>query len=414
MLLCLSSNHHNASLDVLESLSEVAPAATTDLVSTNDFVAGAVVVATCNRFEAYLDVEEPLTAASAVTVCSLLESLSERSGLSVDTLRESIAVHEGADAAAHLFAVTSGLESVVVGEAEISGQVSRALDQARLDGTTTRDLERLFQRATHTSRGIKNSTAIAGSGKSLVRLALELASSRVADWSTTRVLVVGTGRYAVTTVNALRDKGALDLRVFSPSGRDAAFALKHSLTQSEDFDVDVIVTCTVSAVLGTERFSAASKCLVLDLGLPRNVDPAVGQLDGIDLLDLETISLHAPLEELNAHADARDLVRTAAHEFAAESQAEPAIVALRTHHFALLEAEIARATARGAGEETISALRHLGGVLLHGPSVRAREFAADGRAAEFDAALGALYNIPVARPSGAVGTADAAARPHIA
>jgi len=412
--LCLSSNHRNASLDVLESLSEVAPAATTELVSTNDFVAGAVVVATCNRFEAYLDVEEPLTAASAVTVCSLLESLSERSGVSVETLHSSITVHEGADAAAHLFAVTSGLESVVVGEAEISGQVSRALDQARLDGTTTRDLERLFQRATHTSRGIKNSTAIGGSGKSLVRLALELASSRVADWSTTRVLVVGTGRYAVTTVNALRDKGALDLRVFSPSGRDAAFALKHSLTQSEDFDVDVIVTCTVSAVLGTERFSAATKCLVLDLGLPRNVDPAVGHLDGIDLLDLETISLHAPLEELNAHADARDLVRTAAHEFAAESQAEPAIVALRTHHFALLEAEIARATARGAGEETISALRHLGGVLLHGPSVRAREFAADGRAAEFDAALGALYNIPVVRPSGAVGTADAATRPHIA
>lgn len=410
MLLCLSSNHRNASLDVLESLSEVAPAATTDFVSTNDFVVGAVVVATCNRFEAYLDVDEPLTAASAVTVCSLLESLSERSGVSVDTLRASIAVHEGADAAAHLFAVTSGLESVVIGEAEISGQVSRALDQARLDGTTTRDLERLFQRATHTSRGIKNSTAIGGSGKSLVRLALELASSRVADWSTTRVLVVGTGRYAVTTVNALRDKGALDLRVFSPSGRDAAFALKHSLTQSEDFDVDVIVTCTVSAVLGTERFSAASTCLVLDLGLPRNVDPAVGQLDGVDLLDLETISLHAPLEELNAHADARDLIRTAAHEFAAESQAEPAIVALRKHHFALLEAEIARATARGAGEETISALRHLGGVLLHGPSVRAREFAADGRVAEFDAALSALYNIPVKRPTGAAEDT----RPHTA
>jgi len=411
VLLCLSSNHRNASLDVLESLSEVASAATNDLISTSDFVAGAVLVATCNRFEAYLDVEEPLTAGSAITVCSLLESLSERTGLSVETLHASIAVHEGADAAAHLFAVTSGLESVVIGEAEISGQVSRALDQARLDGTTTRDLERLFQRATHTSRGIKNNTAIGGSGKSLVRLALELASSRVADWSAARVLVVGTGRYAVTTVNALRDKGALDLRVFSPSGRDAAFALKHGLTPSEDFDVDVIVTCTASAVLGTERFAAASKCLVLDLGLPRNVDPAVGQLEGVDLLDLETISLHAPLEELNAHADARDLVRTAAHEFAAESQAEPAIVALRKHHFALLEAEIARATARGAGEETISALRHLGGVLLHGPSVRAREFAAEGRVAEFDAALSALYNIPVERSSK---SADARARPHTA
>ncbi|MEO8096024.1 MAG: hypothetical protein ABI632_13995, partial [Pseudolysinimonas sp.] len=233
---------------------------------------------------------------------------------------------------------------------------------------------------------------------SLVRLGLELASSRIADWSTASVLIVGTGRYAATAVAALRERGATDLRVYSPTGREAAFATKYGLTPSEDFGVDVVVTCTANAVLGVERFTGNGNAhrIVIDLGLPRNVDAAVGRLPGIELLDLETISLHAPLEELAAHDDARELVRTAARGFTAEGQAEPAIVALRTHIFALLDAEIARAQARGAGPETEAALRHLAGVLLHEPSVRARDLAAEGRAAEFATALETLHGIRVA------------------
>lgn len=393
MLLCLSSNHRNASFDLLEKLSLGAPGATVALVESSDFVTGAVVLATCNRFEAYLDIDEPLTAASAVAVASTLAALGDASGIAPDELEASITVHEGPDVAAHLFAVTSGLESVVVGEDEIAGQVSRALDRARSDGTTSRDLERLFQRATHTSRGVKNQTSLGGAGRSLVRLALELASSRIADWATARVLIVGTGQYAATTVAALRDRGARDIRVFSTSGRAPAFATRHGVVASDDFAVDVIVTCTANTVLGVERFTGDAHRLVIDLGLPRNVDPAVAALPGVDLLDLETISLHAPLDELSAQEDAQALVRSAAAGFAAEESAEPSIVALREHVFGLLEAEIARARSRGAGDETEQALRHLAGVLLHGPSVRARQLAVEGRGAEFVAGLDALYGI---------------------
>ncbi|MCU1580168.1 MAG: glutamyl-tRNA reductase [Rhodoglobus sp.] len=401
MLLCLSSNHKNASFELLERLSLTAPVATAGLVQSSAFVTGAVVLATCNRFEAYLDIDEPLTGAAAVAVASTLSAIGEASGIAVDELRVSITVHEGEDVAAHLFAVTSGLESVVVGEDEISGQVARALATARADGTTSRDLERLFQRASHTSRGVKNLTAIGGRDRSLVRLALELASTRVADWSAARVLVVGTGQYAATTVAALRDRGAIDLRVYSPTGRADAFAAKYGLRVSDDFAVDVVITCTANAVLGPERFTTQETAtvahrVVIDLGLPRNVDAAVGSLPGIELLDLETISLHAPLEQLTAHDDARAIVRNAARGFAAESDAEPAIVALRMHVFELLDAEIARAREHGAGDETEAALRHLAGVLLHGPSVRARELAADGRSAEFVAALDTLHGIEVA------------------
>jgi len=294
--------------------------------------------------------------------------------------------------------VTSGLESVVIGEDEIAGQVSRALDRARTDGTTSRDLERLFQRATHTSRGVKNHTAIGGRDRSLVRLALELASSRVGDWADARVLVVGTGRYAATTVAALRDRGATDLRVFSRTGRGPAFALKHGMVDSTDFDVDVVIACTANTVLGPELFVGTARRLVIDLGLPRNIDPAVAAIPGIEMLDLETISLHAPLDELSAHEDARAIVRSAAAGFTAEAEAEPSIVALRAHVFELLDAEISRARARGAGDETEAALRHLAGVLLHGPSVRARELASEGRAEEFAAGLEAVYGIrPVER-----------------
>jgi len=393
VLLCLSSNHQNASFELLEKLSFTAPEATSGLIASTDFVSGVVVLATCNRFEAYLDIDEPLTAATAVAVASTLGAIGEAAGVPAHELRASITVHEGADVAAHLFAVTSGLESVVVGEDEISGQVASALGRARREGTTSRDLERLFQKASNTSRGVKNQTAIGGAGRSLVRLGLELASSRVGDWADARVLIVGTGQYAATTVTALRDRGARDIRVHSSTGRAAAFALKYGIVPSDDFEVDVIITCTAKTVLDASRFPGTHRRLVIDLGLPRNVDPAVAHVAGVELLDLETISLHAPLDELTAHDDARALVHNAAREFAAETEAEPAIVALRTHVFELLEAEITRARARGAGDETEAALRHLAGVLLHGPSVRAREFAADGRVDEFISALGAIYGI---------------------
>lgn len=400
MLLCLTANHRNASLDVLERLSQGAPAATRALVDDELFVAGAVVLATCNRFEAYLDIDEPLTGGEAVAVESVVEAMAEASDVPVDLLRSSVAVHQGADAAAHLFAVTSGLESVVVGEDEISGQVRRALDAARAEGMTSGELERLFQKATHTSRGIRNRTGLRGTHRSLVRFALELASSRIADWSAARVLVVGTGRYAARTVEAVRARGARDLQVFSPSGRATAFAAQHGLSPVEDFadaahQADVVITCTADAVVHADAFAPGHRVLVIDLGLPRNVDPEVGRVDGVELLDLETIRLHAPLEEFSAHSDARAIVGDAATEFAADRAAGPAITALRSDVLEVVEAEIARARARGAGAETEAALRHLAGVLLHRPSVRIRELAVDGRLDEVHAALETLHGLTV-------------------
>ena len=403
MLICLTASHRNASFDLLEKLSIGAPSAASTLVDANDFVGGAVVLATCNRFEAYVDVDEPLTAAASVAVEATISTMSEASGVEPDEMRENVRVITGDEVVEHLFAVSAGLESVVVGEDEISGQVRRSLEQARTRGTTSSDLERLFQKASHTSRGVKARTNVGGAGRSLVRLALELASSRVTDWAEARVLIVGTGQYAATTVTALRDRGARDLGVWSRSGRAEWFGLKHDLAAHADLAEaiawsDVLITCTsTTEPVVTPDVVDARRRLVIDLGLPRNVDPLVAEVDGVDLLDLETISLHAPLAELTAADDARALVTSAAAEFqasASEQSLTPAVVALRRHVFDLLDAEIERARSRGdSSERTEAALRHLAGVLLHTPSVRARELAREGRGEDFRDGLEALFGL---------------------
>jgi glutamyl-tRNA reductase len=398
VLLCLTANHRNTSFDLLEKLSFGAPDAARTLVSGSAEVSGAVVLATCNRFEAYLEVDD---AEGSAATRDTVDVMSAAAGVDPSALRDAVTVLTGDEVVQHLFSVSSGLESVVVGEDEISGQVRRALERAREVGTTSSQLEQLFQKATQTSRGVKTRTALGGAGRSLVRLGLELASSRVTDWAEARVLLVGTGQYAATTVTALRDRGVENLTVFSPSGRAAAFATKYSLVAADSLseaigNSDVVITCTAYAAVDTTHIPNAHRRLIIDLGLPRNVAPAVAGMPGVELLDLETISLHAPVEELTAAADARALIGAAAAGFSADRSVEPAIVALRSHIFDLLDVEIARARARGAGDETEAALRHLAGVLLHGPSARARELAKEGRANDFVDGLDAVYNVRAA------------------
>lgn len=386
MLLCVSVSHRNADFEYLEQLAGAASAASSGLHEQAG-IDGAIVLSTCNRFEVYLD----------SGLRDVVPAVAGAAGLDVDFLREHASVFQGEDAARHLFSVAAGLESVVVGEEEISGQVSRALSAARRSGAASSPLERLFQAAAKTSRGVKTRTSLSAAGRSLVRLALELAASRFADWSELRVLLVGTGRYAATTVAALRERGAEGVAVFSPTGREAAFAASHGLRATTDLraelaDADLVVTCTSHEgyVIAAQDLGAARRTLVIDLGLPRNVNPDVTTVDGVELLDLETISLHAPLEELSSTQDAREIVGTAASVFAAEAAVAPAVVALREHVLTLLSTELDR---RPASPETEAALRHFAGVLLHGPSVRARELAVDGRSDEFALALDALFDI---------------------
>lgn len=419
MLLCVTANHKTASFEMLERLSRTPDDVAPNLLRLAPCVQGAVVVSTCNRFEAYVEVDEPVTAAGAVGVEAVLEAIEQSAGIPTEELDGAYAVHSGRRVAEHLFAVASGLESVVSGEGEIAGQVRRALTTARKHGTTSPELERLFQRASQAQRKVKNVTALGRAGRSLVRLALELADSRIADWSAERVLLVGTGSYAAVTLATLRERGATNISVYSPSGRAELFAKKHDITAVAEADYariatasSLLITCTTATepVLGRAQLQgptsdSAAGCpmgqqtsqLVIDLGMPRNVDPDIASLEGVALLDLETIRLHAPLEELQATDAARTVVREAAdtfHVVGAQQSVTPSVVAFRTHILSLMEAEIERARARGdEGGKVEQAMRHLAGVLTHTPTTRAHELAAQGRGDEFAAALETLYGI---------------------
>jgi len=392
----VTASHRTADFDLLDRVSRQVSTAAADLLGADPAIRGAVVLATCNRFEAYLDVDDIPERGQRVAAELVFTTLARSVGEDAAALRAGAELLRGAEAVRHLFAVSSGLESVVVGEDEISGQVQRALTRARADRTTTGALERAFQRAARTSREVRQSADLGGAGRSLVRLALDLAASRVADWSSTPVLVLGTGRYAATTIAALRARGARDIRVFSATGRADDFARRYGVHAEHEVsaaiaEVEIVLTCTARYTLTAADIPDARRRLIVDLGLPRNVEPNVGALPGVELLDLELLALHAPLSELGDGAHA--LVDSSAAEFGAEAEAAPGIVALRRHVFAVLEDELARSRSRGGSAETEQALRHLAGVLVHTPSVRARRLAADGRSLEFLAGLDALFGV---------------------
>ncbi len=448
MLICLTASHKNADFTALEALSTADASQLPTSFASHPSVDGAVVVSTCNRFEVYLDIDAEADAAAGIAQTVAADALGLHQPESLEPLAD-------VEAAEHLFAVAAGLESVVVGEGEIAGQVRRALQSAQVAGTTSPHLERLFQRASETQRGIKNRTGIGEAGRSIVRLALDLASARV-DFVDARVLLVGTGRFAGVSLAELRRRGAKHIEVWSPSDRGEGFARSHAIGHVDGRDAalaaasaDVIVTCTSAdrfvvdaallhagrARLATHDFpgdahdaatcpvalggsaagcplhaagAAVADCpvehgrgaqLVIDMGMPRNVDPDVATVAGVEVLDLETIRLHAPLEHLTAAADARDLVRKAARRFergTEERRLGPAIAALRQHVEDAMEAELARVAKRGSEDERRAAeqaLRHFAGVLLHKPTVRARELAAEGRHDDFLSAIDALYGI---------------------
>jgi glutamyl-tRNA reductase len=405
VLFCLTANHRTTEFDVLDRISRVTSTTAADLLARQDFVRGAIVLSTCNRFEAYVELDDPLTAASELAVEAVIEALQEHAGEDADALRSTAVALTGHDVVKHLFAVSSGLESMVLGEEEITGQVQRALRDAREAGTTSSGLELLFQRAAHASREARAQGDLAAAGRSLARLALDLADTRVADWADVGVLLVGTGSYAATTVAALQARGATDIRVFSATGRADRFAVRYGVRAEHDLreairDAAVVITCTARYVVTAADIPDDARRLVIDLGLPRNVEPAVAALPGIELLDLEIIGRHASLPDLGPGA--HEAVGSAAAAFEADRLAAPAVVALRRHVDAVLQSEIDRARARGGDDvHTESALRHFAGVLLHGPSVRAREFAAEGRRDEFEQALETLFGI-AAEPARAV------------
>lgn len=373
-------------------------------------IGGAVVLSTCNRLEVYLDGDDPLAAAEHAR-----HAVARATGLSPDEVAEHTAVLADDAATRHLFEVASGLDSMVVGEREIVGQVRRALDSARAAGLTTPLLERTFQHASRTSREVAVTTDLSRAGASVASVALDLAGRPLAG---TRALLVGTGAYAGVALAALRARGVADVAVWSASGRADQFTESHDAVAVADLDAaltraDVVVSCrgTGTVVLDVATVAAAlgertEELVVVDLALSRDVAPAVGDLPGVRLVDLETVRSHLPATTTAEVDRARELVARGVERLGDDLAAravDDAVVALRRRVEDAVAEELSRLPAEGqvSSEDAARALRRLAARLLHTPTVHARTAARDGRATEHVRALEQVLGVKVPSPASA-------------
>ncbi|WP_231494979.1 glutamyl-tRNA reductase [Cellulomonas sp. KRMCY2] len=445
----LTASHRDLDLDVLEQLSSGAHSVGSTVVSDSQAITGCVVLATCNRFEVYLDTGAAADRPDGVddeVVAAAIAAIAKASGLRTADVAAALQAGSGPAVARHLFAVASGLDSMVVGEREVAGQVRRALQAARAQGTTSPRLERLFQTASRTSRAVGSRTGLAGTGRSVVGVALDLATHELArhdlDLVHARVLLVGTGSYAGASLTALRARGAQDLVVHSPSGRAAEFAADRGLAAvvpgtlpDELARADVVVSCSgaLGPVIDTAMVAAARErstgadgrarpVVLVDLALRHDIDPRVVGLPGVRLIDLAAVQRHSPATVTPAVEAGRLIVAERAADFERELDEQllvPAVVALRGHVDQVLEAEVERvrllARAKGADpasvEQVERSLRRFAAAVLHTPSVRAREHARAGRHAEYRAGLEALFGIDVPLPGDSGSGTDGDPRP---
>lgn len=415
VLLALVATHRVAGLEFLAHLCSGPARITSAMLAGSPAVSGAVILSTCNRFEIYCEVPPGQDAAGARRAVNTI--ISDCSGLTEPEIASAFACLTGPAVAEHLFAVGAGLDSAVLGEREIAGQIRRSLTAAQESDNASGGLIRLFQAASRTAREVGAQTALAGAGRSVVSLALELAAGHTPgkDLSEMSVVVFGTGAYAGCTMAQLRAENCSDVSVFSWSGRAEAFAsargaawLTPAQLPAAIRRADVVIGCSgrgrsvgASAVRNF-RQGASGPLVVIDLALSHDFDPEIAALPGIELITLESVRLAAPHEHSEVLRRAHKLARQAAHRFEEERRTrvmDPAIVALRRHMQEVLATELQRVKAQHGGTDTAEAvefaLRRVVRQLLHVPTSRARELAAAGRQDDYTAALEALYGLTV-------------------
>ncbi|WP_028279103.1 glutamyl-tRNA reductase [Arthrobacter sp. H5] len=414
-LLSLVATHSDVDLETVGRLSVGASQVPADALEDGPALRGAVVLATCNRFEIYAEAAtlDDLEAARS----SIIAAISARSGLPKNSVSASFATLTGSEVPRHLFTVGAGLDSAVVGEREIAGQVRRALVESQGAGTASGGLVRLFQAASRTARDVGGQTALGSRGRSIVSVALDLAAdlSEAPGLGSKKVVVFGTGAYAGATTALLRERGCTDIAVYSPSGRAESFvatrggrALTAETLPAALAEADLVVGCSGSdtriqtSELEQIRSGTDRTLVVVDLALNHDFDPGVSALDKVELITLESVRLAAPEEQADSLRQATEIVSQAAlgfEEQRGQRSVDAAIVALRKHTQQALETEMKRVRSQhgctAAAEEVEFALRRMVRQLLHVPTVRARELAAEGRQEEYTSALEALYGITV-------------------
>ncbi len=310
---CLGLNHHTAPIELREKLSfneDGIRSALARLACGHQFthLAELIILSTCNRTELY--------AASSQPIFGELESfLAEISGLPVEHFRSHLYRFEAQKAANHLFEVAAGLDSLVIGEPQILGQVVHALELSRGQNTTGPVLNRLFQAAIHAGKRTRTETAIARNPASVSSLAASLSERAVHAVAEAQIVVLGAGEMAELAVEALRKRGANQILVVNRTLERAQALIQRWEAQATTFEnlgtalisADILISSTGAphTIVSTKMVKQAMQqrpqrpLVLIDIAVPRDIDPEVAQIPHVKLYDID--HLNAQLE--NSLAD---------------------------------------------------------------------------------------------------------------
>jgi glutamyl-tRNA reductase len=392
-VLVVGMSHKSAPLEVLEqvSLDTDASVKLSHRVLETPFVTESVVISSCNRVEIYVEAERFHGAVEEVS-----RLLAEHAGLSRDEFVRHVYVHYDDAAVAHLFGVAAGLDSMILGESQVLGQVRDALHNAQAESTVGPALNALFQQALRIGKRGHAETGIDRLAPSIVTAGLAVAGD-VIEADDTRFLVAGAGKIANLTVRTLVERGVDPHRITVANrtfqrAYELVASLGVSVVRWEAMDAelataDVLVSCTGSnaVVFDRERIAmlGGRPIVVIDLALPRNVDTSVRELDGVTLIDLSVLSELTENAELAADvAQVRVIVEDEVRTFLAAKAAShitPTVVALRTMATDVVAAEVARVESRlgDLSPEEMAAVRQalhrVAEKLIHTPTVRVQQ-----------------------------------------
>ncbi|MDT0323547.1 glutamyl-tRNA reductase [Streptomyces millisiae] len=438
-LLVIGLSHRSAPVSVLEAAAP-APDARGKLLRDAAGAGGAgrppaleaALLATCNRIELYAVAER-----FHAGVAELRALLSRHTGMSQAELEPYLYTHHEDRAAEHLLSVACGLDSMVVGEGQILGQIKSALALAQEEHTAGRLLNELFQQALRVGKRAHSETNIDRAGQSLVTFGLEQLNGGRAgvDWVRgRRALVIGAGSMSSLAATTLARAGVAELvianRTLERAERLAAGLSAEDGTRARAVPInaisiaaelalaDVVVSCTgatglvltAEAVAGAVRErarraggGAAPELTVLDLAMPRDVDAAVHDVEGVRLVDIESLAAASADAPMAADVDAvRGIVAEEVAALGAARRAAhttPTVVALRARASEVVAGELARLEGRlpDLGEreraEIGRTVRRVVDKLLHAPTVRVKELAAEPDGAYYAAALRQLFDL---------------------
>ncbi len=391
-------------------------------------VTGTFVVSTCNRVEIYAEVDKFHAGLSGIS-----DLLARHSGIPLSELTPHLYVHYEDRAVQHLLTVASGLDSMVVGETQILGQVRQALALAREQGTLGRVLDDLGSLALRAAKRAHAETGIDRAGANLVSVGVGLAAGRLRPGSPAAgqplaglgVLVVGAGSMSSLAVATAHQLGAASIVIANRTPRRAEWLAASVAGATAGLAglpaalaaADLVVSCTgadglmitagmVRDALRLRAGDAAARPLVLlDLALPHDVDPAAGELPGVTVLGLDALE---DAGHVAAAAQAEDVAAVraiVAEEFANRVSARhaarvaPTVVALRAKAAEVVEAELSRLGGRlgtlderTRGEIT-RAMHRVADKLLHAPTVRVKELAGSPGGDSYEAALRVLFDL---------------------